>query len=444
MPTSDRRYSRSLIGLLLALVGSACMLYYHLVLFMPHVRQATQAKHLAGEYSVGNDFYPIWLTSRQWLRERMDPYGPELTRQIQIGVLGRTLESRTPSDPPADYRRFAYPAYTDLLLWPVAEIPFPTLRLPWIALLATLLVTSVVFLARTLEWRLSALSLGIVLLLTLFSYQELEGLYAGQLGLVVGFLVAASFLALARNRFVLAGALLAVATIKPQMVLLAVLYLLLWSAYDWRHRGRFCVAFFATLFLLIASSLMVWPGWIRSWISVIAGYPSYSTPPLASELLGATLRSHVGTLVIALLLIAAMGLALRARAATLGSYEFWLTVSLLLALTTITLVPGQSVCDHIILLPGIFLLAGRDESRPRTMAARALLMMGAALVVWPWLAAMGLLAIRPFVSPEVFYSKAVFALPLRTAAAFPFVVVAGLTLLMRRTRTDVKKTALTV
>src|ERR1019366_9054345 len=369
----------AVLCLTLAVVGAASMVYYHLGLFMPRVEKAQAAKHLAGEYWFGNDFYPIWLTSRQWLREGRDPYSPALTREIQIGLLGRPLDSQFSTDPPNDYRAFAYPAFTDLLLWPVSEIPFRTLRIVWVALLTILLAAAVVSWVRALSWHVSGISLAITLLLTLCSYQELEGFYAGQLGLLVGILLAASF-------------------------------------------------------LLIAASLAVWPRWIQSWVNVIKGFPRYSRPPLAKELLGSSLGSHVGTPLIALLLMTALVLAWRGRAAAAGSYEFWLTLSTLLALTTITLLPGQSVCDHVILLPGIFLLACRSASHNSTRTLRALLAIGAVVLLWPWLAAVGLVVLRPFLPPELFYSKALFALPLRTAAAFPFVVLGSLALALHRAR----------
>ena len=105
-----------------------------------------------------------------------------------------------------------------------------------------------------------------MVLLTLCSYQELEGLYAGQLGLLVGFLLSASLLALIRNRLLLAGILMALTMIKPQMVLPAIAYLFLWTANDWRRRSRFIVAFLATMCLLMAASLAVWPrGYIRGY-----------------------------------------------------------------------------------------------------------------------------------------------------------------------------------
>lgn len=407
------------------------MLYYHLELFMPRVEKAQAAKHLEGEYSFGNDFYPIWLTSREWLREGRDPYSPALTREIQIGLLGRPLDSQYPSDPPSDYRTFAYPAFTDLLLWPTSEIPFRTFRVAWAVFLAALLAAAVMFLLRALSWRMSRVSMAITILLIVCSYQELEGLYAGQLGLVVGFLLAAALLGLTQNRQLLAGTLMATTMIKPQMVLLALSYLFIWSASDWRRRGRFIAAFLATMFTLIGASLIVWPRWIQSWVNVIMGYPRYSTPPLAQEILGPSLGRQVGTPLILLLLISALVLAWRRRTAAVGSYEFWLTLSMLLAVTTITLLPGQSVCDHVILLPGIFLLARTNEFSKPSRVFRALFAVGAALAGWPWFTAVGLLVLRPLLRPELFYSKALFALPLRFAAPFPFVIIALLTVAAR-------------
>ncbi len=433
IPDSGNRRSRTAaLALGLALVGAASMLYYQFGLFMPRVREMRTAEHLGGGYSFGDDFFPIWLTSREWLRKRSDPYSPAVTREIQIGLFGRPLEGQFPTDPPDDYRTFAYPAYTDLLLWPASELPFAPLRVAWAMLLVALIAASVFFWTQALSWRVSQTWLTIILLLTLCSYPELEGLYAGQLGLLVGFLLAASLLALIRGRLLLSGTLMALTTIKPQMTLLVILYLLIWSVHDWRHRGRFTVAFFATMLLLVGASLAVWPRWIQSWGRVVLGYHRYATPPLASLLPGSSLGGYCGIVLIAVALIAALMLAWHGRTAAVGSYEFWLTLSLLLAITTITILPGQSVFDHVILLPGIFLLASRKRSGRSSSIFRALLVLGMAVLLWPWVAALGLIVVRPFLSPEQFYSEGVFLLPLRTAAGFPFVVLGLLALALRR------------
>jgi lysylphosphatidylglycerol synthetase-like protein (DUF2156 family) len=185
------------------------------------------------------------------------------------------------------------------------------------------------------------------------------------------------------------------------------------------------------MLVLIATSLAVWPHWIGSWMHVVLAYPRYATPPLGGELLGTRSGSYGADAATMIFLTVALVLAWRSRTAALGSREFWLTLSLLLAIATISILPGQSVCDHVILLPGIFLLGSAKEPQRRSPIFRALLAIGAGVLLWPWIASAALIALHPFVSPEHFYSKAVFALPLRTAAAFPFVVLGLLTMARR-------------
>jgi len=57
-----------------------------------------------------------------------------------------------------------------------------------------------------------------------------------------------------------------------------------------------------------------------------------------------------------------------------------------------------------------------------------MLLIGVAVLVWPWIAAAGVLLVHPLLRDQQFYSKPVFALPFRTAAVFPFVVLGLLAL----------------
>jgi hypothetical protein len=426
-----RRLSAAL-ALCVAVMGAASMTYYHVGLFIPLAQKTTAARGLGGRYSFSNDFYPVWLTSREWKRERRDPYSTAMTREIQTGLFGRPLDPQRSGDPLPEYRTFAYPAFTDLLLWPAAEIPFAVSRVLLAPLLAVLTLVSVVFWARALSWRPTAIVLAIILLLTLSSYPVLEGLYAGQLGLLVGFLLAASLLALQRGRLLFAGFLMALTTIKPQMTVLVVFFLVLWTLQNWRVRRAFCVGLFGTLILLVGAALLVWPRWIHDWLQVLLGYHRYANPPLVAEVLAQPLRSGAAVtwLLMVLLLAGAVLLAWRNRAAAAGSRDFWLTLGLLLAITTIALLPGQAVHDHVLLLPALFLFAQRRQEM-RGWIASALLAIGIGVLLWPWFASLALILVRPLLTHDQFYSKAVFALPLRTAAVFPFVVL-GLLVVCRR------------
>jgi len=410
------------------------MVYYHQGLFVPRVLEVRAAKGLGNGYSFGNDFYQIWLTSREWLRHRRDPYSPEMTREIQIGLYGRPLDPDFPSDP-TDRRAFPYPAFVVLLFWPTAKVPFLVLRALIVCLLAALTGATVLLWIKAFSWHVRWPWLATILLLVMCSYPVLEGLYAEQIGLLVGFLMAASIYMLRRGRLLLGGILLALTIMKPQVTVLAILYLLIWSYHDWRKRGRLCASLFSTIFLLVGSALVVWPHWIRSWIRVAVEYHGYTTPPLVSTILSVPLWERLVEpipLIITLgLLVTAVALAWWNRAAPADSLEFRLTLSLLLGITTITLLPGQAIYDHGILLPGIFLLASRRKELSHGWIPKSLLMTGVATLLWPWIASFSLIVLRPLLANQKVYSEAVLALPLRTAAAFPFVVLGLLAMALR-------------
>ena len=433
--------SFAVLALGLALVGAASMLYYHLGLFIPRALKVADARSLSGAYAFGDDFYPIWLTTRECVREGIDPYSVDMTREIQKGLFGRALDAQIPTDPLTDYRTFAYPAFTDLLFWPAAELPFPIARVVLVFLLAGLTAASVVLWVRAMSWRISWVWLAVLVLLVLCSYPVLEGLYAGQLGLLVGFLVAGSVLAMQRGRFLLAGILLALTTIKPQITALALLYLLLWSLRATHGRRLFYLGFFSTMLALVGTALAIWPHWIQSWTRVVLGYHRYARPPLVTEVLasptGPRIAGPISWSITALLLIVALVLAWRNRAVAVGSRQFWLTLSFLLSVTSVTLLPGQAIHDQVILLPGIFLLAYRWEEWSSSWIRKALLAAGVGIVLWPWIAAFSLIVLRPLLTQQQFSSKAVFALPLRTAATFPFVVLGALALALRPARNSV-------
>jgi hypothetical protein len=421
--------------LLLAVIGAGSMLYYDLGLFMPRSLEVNAAKGLGNGYAFGDDFYPVWLASREWLREGGNPYSAEMTRQIQTGLFGRPLDAHIPTDS-TDLRMFAHPAFTILLFWPAAELPFAASRVVLVVLLAAMTVGSVLLWMRALSWRVSRNWMAVVLLLTLSSYPALEGLYVGQLGLLVAFLLASSLLALQRSRFLLAGFLMALTTIKPQMTMLAIFYLLIWSLHDWRVRGRFCVGLFSTLSLLIGGSLAVLPTWIQSWTHTVLAYRQYTRPPLVTEVLTSPLGSRwagPATFVLtAASIVFVMVLAWRNRSAESGSFAFWITLTLLLSITTIIILPGQAIYDHLILLPGILLLVRyRNELLDAGRAPRTLLAIGALVLFWPWIAAFALILLRPFLAPGDFHSTAVLSLPLRTAASLPFAVLALLAWTLR-------------
>ena len=395
---------------------------------MPRVVAVRTANGLGHGYSFGNDFYQIWFSCHQLLRAKRDPYTPEMTRDIQIGLYGRPLDPHRLGDP-VDQRAFPYPAYTDLLFLPLSEISFPIIRVAVLLVLIALTFAGVLLWMRAVDSHPGWQWTGVALLLTMCSYPALEAFFAGQIGLLVVFLLAASIVALQRKRFLLAGVLLAICTIKPQVIALAVVYLMLCAFADWKHRSRFVAGFSATMLLLFGASLLVLPNWIQSWIHTVLAYRHYTRPPLVTEVLTSPLGSHLAGPATALLTVAAVivavALAWRHRSAELDGFEFWLTMSLLLSITTITILPGQAVYDHLILIPAILFLVGqRNTFRHAGPPSRLLFGIGTLVLFWPWMSAFLLIALRPIIPPAIFDATPVFSLPIRTAASLPFAVLA--------------------
>lgn len=394
---------------------------------MPRVVAVRTANGLGHGYSFGNDFYQVWLSSRELLGRRLDPYSPEMTRQIQTGLYGRVLDPNRPGDP-VDQRIFPYPAYTDLLFWPTAEIPFPIVRVIVLCISIVLVLATVLMWLHVLDLRPGPQWTVVACLLTMCSYSVLEALFAGQLGLFVSFLLAGSVLALQRKRFLLAGVLLALTTIKPQVTALAIVYLLVWAGHQLRLRRGLLLGLMSTMALLLASSMAVLPHWIGSWIHTVLAYRHYTRPPLLTEVLTSPLGSRFSgpaTLILtAISVVVALSLAWRNRACDARSFGFLFPLSTMLAITTFFILPGQAVYDHLILIPAILLLVANRKLFLVNGLSTALTMIGLLVLLWPWLAAFALVVLRPLLTPTVFDSTPVFSLPIRTAASLPFAVLA--------------------
>ena len=111
--------------LALAVLGAASMLYYHLGLFMPRVGESAGGKRV-GEGSIRSATISTQSGSLRvnGFAKVAIPYSPAMTREIQIGLLGRPLDSQYPSDRPSRLSHVRLSGlHADLLFWPASEIP---------------------------------------------------------------------------------------------------------------------------------------------------------------------------------------------------------------------------------------------------------------------------------------------------------------------------------
>jgi len=393
------------------------MWFYMQHVLIPH-QQAEAALHGIPRGNL-SDLYPRWLGARELLLHHRDPYSPESTREIQIGYYGRPLDPTRPTDP-KDQQGFAYPVYVVFLLSPTVTLPFPVVQAGFRWFLVALTFATVLLWLRTLRWRPSLTTTAILILLALGSFQILQGIKLQQLSLLVAGLVAASALLLSENYLAPTGILLAVATIKPQLVFLLVGWLLLWAISDWHRRQNFVWGLVSSMAVLLSAGEYVLPGWIGRFRDAVIAYRQYNEG--AGSVLDVLLTPPWGRVLAGLVMLALAYTCWKFRRASTDSSAFNLMLVLVLAVTVVV-VPKAAPYNQVLLLPGILLLAQNCQDLWRkNRLTRIILMICGLLIFWPWPAATALTVAALFLPPELVQKG--WALPVWTSLAIPLAVVA--------------------
>jgi hypothetical protein len=384
-----------IIALALAILASASTWFYvNRILRAQQIADAAVHNRPRGNLS---DLYPRWLGARELLRHGRNPYTAEITREIQQGYYGRPLDPMRPDDP-KDQQGFAYPVYVVFLLAPTVDLPFDVVQTGFRWLLVGLAAGSVLLWLRVLRWRPSPGTTLIFIVLILGWWPMVQGFKLQQLTLLVAGLLSACGACLVGGWLLCAGGLLALATIKPQLTWPLVLWLLLWAVNDWRLRRRFVFGFGLVMLLLVGAAQLVLPGWLRMFVEGIGKYHQYTQN---ISVLVWSFGSVVGRM-----LEAASGIAcaiciwpMRREPAT--SAAFGRAFGLVLALTVL-IVPMFAPYNQVLLAPAILALlqsqASREPMLPAIRIARAI---GWLLLVWPWIATVGLTLAYVMLTPAL-------------------------------------------
>ena len=410
------------IGVALALVFAASLWFYVYAVLVPYQR-ADAAAH---ERPRGNlsDLYPRWLGSRELLLHRRNPYSAEITREIQVGYYGRELDPSHPNDP-KDQQGFVYPVYVAFLLAPTVQLPFEPVMIAFKCALVIFTVASVWLWLLALDWRPQRSTVATILLLTLGCFPFAQGFKLQQLSLVAATLLALAVALLVKGQSFSSGVVLAVATIKPQLVLPLLGCLLLWSLSEWRSRQRFVWGFGATMAVLGGAGQWLLPGWIGEFRAAASDYRRYTG---GQSLLDSLLSPGVGHVVSLIVLLCLTILAWRLRQADVGSTKFSLLVATALA-TTLVVIPMFAPYNQLLLLPAIFLIARKwGELWSKGLWSCVGCCLTVAIVGWPWLASIGLV-IASLALPATTIQKG-WAIPLFTSLAIPIVLLIQLASLL--------------
>ena len=334
------------------------------------------------------DLYPRWVGTRELLLHGHNPYGAAVSHEIQMGFYGHIVEQRfdAPGAPVIDEQRFVYPVYVVFLLAPVASLDFPVLQEwapPFLALLTAL---SVLLWLSLVRWQPPWIVIATIILFALSSPQIMQGLRLRQLGFAAVFLLALSARCIVKNQLAIAGVLLAFSTIKPQMAVLPLAWLLFWGVGDWRKRWPLLAGFGITLAILVGLGEIILPGWPRYFLEGVAAYRKYfPTTSLLCLVFG-----NIGGGVISVLAIGGISILAwknRRRDAVSSEFLYTLAASFIgAALVLPILTPYNQV---LLLLPTAMILR-QWNSLPK-IARRFF----ACVLAWPYVGSSFLLLLRP-------------------------------------------------
>jgi hypothetical protein len=336
-----------------------------------------------------DDLYSPWVGTRELLLRGRNPYGPEVSHEIQMAFYGHVLNQAygKAGVEVLNEQRFAYPVYVVFLLAPTAYMDFSRLQVLASVSFVILTAISVLIWLDVLCWKPPRTLVAAILLFVLSSPQIMQGLRLRQMGMVVGFLLALSAWCITRDRLAIAGVMLALSTVKPQMALLPLAWFLLWGASNWPKRWPLLAAFGVTLIGLVGLGELILPGWHRYFLDGLSAYRQYSPSP---SLLCIALGDWMGRAISGIVILGLLVLALRNREKDATAPEFIQTLAAIFIGTTIVL-PLLAPFNQVILLLPTMMVVRNWAILPRF--GRRLF---AFMVAWPWItSAILLLLVHP-------------------------------------------------
>ncbi len=401
---------KSFLWLLLSLVvGATTWLYVHRVLSPWEYHVNVEIGTLKAELG---DLYSPWIGARDLLLYKRNPYSPDVSHEIQMAFYGRILAQAPDisAQSAVDEQRFAYPVYVVFLMAPTAKLSFAQVESWAPVVLALLTAIGVLLWLDIVRWLPSWPSVAAIVVFVLSAPPIVQGLRLRQLGLLVGFLLALATWCVTRDRLGAAGVALALATIKPQMVALPLLWFVCWAMSDWRQRWRLLAGFAATFAALIGAGEVILPGWLRYFFEALRAYRRYTYRPPLLEL---TLGNSLGAIVSGALIVMLLAFAWRNRKEAGDSPQFTIVLVMFLVVTMLTMPLFPLFNQLLLILPVMIVL--RDWTSLRPLARYAFV----AIMGWPSIASITLLFLF---SPGSYPSGHVPLLPSVATLFLPFIL----------------------
>ncbi len=346
----------------------------------------------------GNDFLVHWMGLRLLFQKGISPYSDEATAQIQTLVYGHLAE-------PGEHElRVAYPLYSVILFGPYAAISnYNIARALWMTFSEVALILIAFLSARLVGWKPKPWLMMIFFTFSVLFYHGLRPLINGNAVIFIALGIVAVLHAIKGGLDELAGSLLAICTIKPQVVALFIVFIFFWSIFQ--RRTKIILWFFITLVLLCGASALILPDWILQNIREILKFPAYNPPGNPSAALeyfwGAT-GLRIGT---ALTIFTIAALLIEWWLSRKADFESFLWVASFTLTATAWIGIQTDPGNFIIAFPGLVLVFAIWQKRWRKMGTILIISAIFILTISIWLIFLRTIefSYEPIQSPIMFF-----------------------------------------
>lgn len=256
----------------------------------------------------GDDFLVYWKAYRLFFQKGLSPYSDQTAVEVQKLIYGTAAQTNQ------HQMRMVYPLYSVLLFGPFSAIPdYVIARSLWMTFSELSLVGLSLLCIRISGWKPKRWQLIAFFIFSLIWYHAVRPVINGNAVIFIALGIAGILYAIKQDMDELAGAILALCTIKPQVIIGFGLFLLFWAII--RKRAKIILWFFITLGLLVGFSMLLIPDWILQNFREILRFSSYATPDTPASALNA-LMGTAGLRI---------GTAISILAIALVIVEMWLT-----------------------------------------------------------------------------------------------------------------------
>ncbi len=333
---------------------------------------------IASREGAGGKFWIEWIAIRAKVVDGISPYSITVTNRIQKQV--GPLFNWTPSEKPI----YNTPLVSAIVTLPFSLISNATIaHTAWHAVQFIVILLTVLAGVRLSRWKPTWWFFTFMVLFFLLSVRTTVSWYEGSMTIWVAGLIAAVLRTIQNRRYELAGILLALTMIQPQVVILFVVFVLIWISSQ--RRWVLLFWFFSTLLILIGLSVLLVSDWPIQYLRILWNYAKYfatGTPGIAFQTWWPGMGRQLGWALSAFL---GMILLIEWWLARRSNFRWFLwTACLTLVITQWIGIPATPDVHILLSLPVVIVVAIYEE-RWRERGKLVVLAFVGLVFVWEWI-----------------------------------------------------------